>query len=179
MWRNKLNQDNTQNNRSWYLVYTKPKQERLSQENLQRQSYETYLPLIRERKRRQGKITQVVEPMFSRYLFIRLNTVTDNWGPIRSTLGVTGIVRFGAQPTAIPENLIQSIRAKDDEEGIHSATVQQLNEGDKVRIAEGPMYGYEGIFVNKNNQERVTILLNIIGKPTKVDLCEAQLERIS
>ena len=179
MWRKQLNQTNTQNHRSWYLVYTKPKQERLSQENLQRQGYETYLPLIRGRKRRQGKITQVIEPMFSRYIFIKLNTVTDNWSPIRSTLGVTGIVRFGLQPTAIPENLIKAIKAKDNEEGIQDAAVQQLNEGDKVRIAEGPMYGYEGIFVNKSNQERVTILLDIIGKPTRVELCETQLERIS
>jgi len=174
-----LSQASKQNHRSWYLVYTKPRQERLSQENLQRQGYETYLPLIRERKRRQGKITQVVEPMFSRYLFIRLNTVTDNWGPIRSTLGVTGIVRFGTQPTSISKDLINSIKAKDDEQGLQTVDVHILNEGDKVRIAEGPMYGYEGIFVNKNNQERVTILLDIIGKPTRVDLCEAQLERIS
>jgi len=74
-------------------------------------------------------------------LFIRLNMITDNWGPIRSTIGVTGIVRFGLQPTEVPENLIRTLQAKDDEEGIQNTMIQILNTGDKVRIAEGPMYG--------------------------------------
>ncbi len=174
-----MKQNSMDNQRSWYLVYTKPKQEKLSQENLQRQGYETYLPLMRERKRRRGKIVQAIEPMFSRYLFIRLNTVTDNWSPIRSTLGVTGIVRFGLQPTEVPEILIKTIQAKDNEDGIQNTATPQLNAGDKIRIAEGPMSGYEGLFIDKNSLERVTVLLDIIGKSTKVNVSEAQLERIS
>ena len=92
--------------RCWYLLCTKRRQEKLAQENLRRQGYETYLPLMRERRRRKGKIFNVIEPMFSSYLFIRLNKSTDNWSPIRSTLGVSQIVRFGACPAFVSDDLI-------------------------------------------------------------------------
>lgn len=162
--------------RSWYLVYTKPRQERLAKENLDRQGYETYLPLIRNRQRRQGKYVISVEPLFSRYLFIRLNTVSDNWGPIRSTVGVSAIVRFGGQATQVPERLINYIQANDDENGIQNTPIKEIGCGSKVRIIDGPMKGYEGIFRGKTGKERAVVLHDIIGNSTKLELPEAQLE---
>ena len=90
---------------AWYLLYSKPRQEGVAVENLKRQGYETYLPLIRTRRRRQGQYVSLVEPMFPRYLFIHLSDQTDNWGPIRSTLGVSGLVRFGDLPAQVPGRL--------------------------------------------------------------------------
>ena len=55
---------------AWYLLYSKPRQEGVAVENLKRQGYETYLPLIRTRRRRQGQYVSLVEPMFPRYLLI-------------------------------------------------------------------------------------------------------------
>ena len=47
------NQNNS--NRSWYLVVSKPQSEFKAQENLLRQGYETYLPLVQNTRRRNGK----------------------------------------------------------------------------------------------------------------------------
>ncbi len=58
---------------AWYLVYTKPRQERTAQFNLVRQGYEAYLPLFKGRRRQQGRKVSAVEPMFPRYLFLSLN----------------------------------------------------------------------------------------------------------
>lgn len=56
----------------WYLVHTKPKQEKYALENLQRQGYECYLPLLLSERIRQGILMVTDEPLFPRYLFIRL-----------------------------------------------------------------------------------------------------------
>ncbi|MEE8263278.1 MAG: transcription termination/antitermination NusG family protein, partial [Gammaproteobacteria bacterium] len=40
--------------KGWYLIYSKPRQERLALENLRRQNYEAYLPLMQHRRRRKG-----------------------------------------------------------------------------------------------------------------------------
>ena len=117
--------------------------------------------------------------MFSRYLFIRLNKVTDNWGPIRSTIGVTDIVRFGGQPTVVPDNLVNCIRDNEDESGIQITETQEFSRGNKVQIVEGPMNGYEGIFVGRTGKERAIVLLDVIGKQTYLELPEAQLELTS
>lgn len=58
---------------SWYLIHSKPRQEDLALDNLQRQGYECYLPLISIEKLRRKLLVPADEPLFSRYFFIRLD----------------------------------------------------------------------------------------------------------
>ena len=58
--------------KSWYLVHTKIRQEAVALANLQRQGFECFLPLIWVEKLRRGNLQVVQEPLFPRYLFIRL-----------------------------------------------------------------------------------------------------------
>ena len=94
----------------WYVIHTKPRQEQRALENLQRQGFEAWLPMIELEKVRRSRLTRVTEPMFSRYLFIRLDTTQTNWSPIRSTLGVSKLVSFGNVPAAVPDALIDMLR---------------------------------------------------------------------
>ena len=151
----------------WYLIYSKPRQEALAKENLERQGYSTYLPLLRTPRRRLSRRIIRIEPMFPRYLFIHLDTESDNWAPIRSTVGVTNLVRFGMAPSPVPDDLIKVLRDRDDSTGVQDIPMHEFKEGDKVRIEEGPFMGYEGIFLAKTSQERVLVLLDIVGKSAK------------
>ena len=67
--------------RTWYLVQSKPRNEARALENLLRQGYETYLPLIEVERLQRGKLLKKQEPLFSRYLFLHLEEGNDNWGP--------------------------------------------------------------------------------------------------
>lgn len=162
--------------KSWYLIQTKTRQERIAQENLERQGYETYLPFAEIRRRKRGRTVRVVDPMFPRYLFIHLSDETDDWRPIRSTLGVTTLVRFGQVPARIPDNLIASLRNRENEQGVQIIETPEFQSGTKIRIAEGPMEGYEGIFQSQTSKERVTILLQIAEKTISVQLTPDQIE---
>lgn len=162
--------------KSWYLVYTKPRQETLAQANLERQDYGVYLPKVRQLRRRQGKQEAVVEPLFPRYLFINLDTQSDNWGPIRSTFGVSSLVRFGSEPAQVPDALVAHLKAQEGQEGLHDWAVPKINVGDKVRVAEGPLKGYEGILLAKSGHERVILLLELLGKEVCAHLAALQIE---
>ena len=164
---------------AWYLLYSKPQQERVALENLLRQGYETYLPLIRNRKRRQSRYVQVVEAMFPRYLFVHLSDETDNWGPIRSTIGVSGIVRFGARAANVPDDLIRVLRTADDPDGIQTLTQPPLRSGDRVRIVDGPLVGYEAVFEARSGRERVLVLLKIAGHSARLQVGGSQIEPLS
>ncbi len=146
--------------RAWYLIYSKPQRERLALENLERQGYPSYLPLIRNRRRRKGRYASIIEPMFPRYLFVHLSDETDNWGPIRSTIGVANMVRFGMQAARVPDSLIEMMQER-DEEGVQTLTPPELEPGDQVRIVEGVMAGYEAIFQARTSKERVVLLLQL------------------
>lgn len=153
--------------RRWYLVYTKPRQERVARTNLERQGYETYLPLMRKSLRRRGRRTTSIVPMFPRYLFIHLDQSTDNWGPIRSTLGVVSVVRFGHEPARAPDGLVSYLHTREDKEGVQTLPTQEIRPGTKVRIAEGAFMGYEGVYLARSSRERVVVLLQLCGRPAR------------
>jgi transcriptional antiterminator RfaH len=108
--------------------------------------------------------------MFPRYLFIHLDSETDNWGPIRSTLGVVSIVRFGQRPANVPDALVQLLRSHEDLQGIQIITPDDLKPGTRVRVTDGSFTGYEGIFEAKSSRQRVVVLLDIMGRVTRTSL---------
>lgn len=155
---------------AWYLVYSKPQQERVAVDNLARQGYHTYLPLLRVRRRRAGRYVSVIEPMFPRYLFIHLDDTTDNWGPIRSTVGVANLVRFANRAARVPDDLVAALREREDERGIQSVDPPALKPGDRVRIEEGVFSGYEAIFQASSTKSRVLLLLELAGKSARIQI---------
>jgi len=161
--------------KNWYLIYTKPQKELVARENLERQGYKVYLPMARLRRRRMGKGTTRIEPLFPRYIFIRLDTKTDNWSPIRSTLGVSNLVKFGMYPSAVPDALIELLYDRCDEEGIQDIAPDEYKEGEAIRVVEGPMTGLEGVFLAKTSSDRVMVLLDIVGKHTRVSMTTEKL----
>ena len=162
--------------RSWYLVYCKPRQETVARENLARQRYATYLPFMHVVRRRRGKRLTLVEPMFPRYLFIHLNSQTDNWAPIRSTLGVVSVVRFGRSAARVPDKLIAALRSREDAQGIQILPVEEYKPGSRVRITQGSFAGYEGIFQAANGRDRVTVLLDVLGRNARTTVDTASIE---
>ena len=130
---------------NWYLIHTKIRQERVALENLERQGFECFLPLIRAEKLRRGALQVVQEPLFPRYLFIRLGTglESQSWTPIRSTVGVSRLVTFGQTPAKIEDELIAQLQVKTD-----SAEVQlrHFEPGEQVVVTDGPFVGVEAIY---------------------------------
>ena len=103
----------------WYAIHTKARQEYVAMENLVRQSYEVFLPLIRQSRRRRGRWQAVTEPLFPGYLFSRLDLEADNIAPIRSTRGVAGLVRFGGLPCPVPADVVENLQSlQESEEGV-------------------------------------------------------------
>ena len=151
------------------------KQEALALTNLSRQGFECYMPMLRLQKIRQRKTALVAEPMFPRYLFIRLDTSGSgqSWSPIRSTLGVNQLVRFGGQPAKVDGQLIDLIRSR--EQGTHEQAL--FSAGDNVTVADGPFAGLEAIYQNTDAESRSMILLNILSKPVTMHIDTASLRR--
>jgi transcriptional antiterminator RfaH len=148
----------------------------LAQENLMHQGYVVYLPRLLLMCKRQGRQVAVIEPLFPRYLFIHLNTQSDNWGPIRSILGVASLVRFGSEPAKVPDGFIAHPKAHEGLKGLHEWAAPKVTVGDRLRVAEGSLKGYEGILLAKSGAARVMLLLDILGKEVRAHLSLGQIE---
>ena len=154
---------------SWYAVHSKPRQEEQAQQQLQRQGYATYLPRMRLRKRRRGKWAKVVEPLFPRYLFIRVDASEQSLAPVRSTLGVAGLVRFGHLLRPVPDAIIDYLKQQEYAgTGLRSDDACPHQPGDEVEILEGPFAGLSGIFQTATGEERALVLLELLGRQNPI-----------
>ena len=147
----------------WYVAYTKPKQETIAQDNLQRQKYHVRLPLVRKVVRRQVAL----EPLFPRYIFLQPSSAEQSLSPVRSTTGVSSIIRFGMELAVLSEESCQRImdfaQAQQDG-GLESLlSVQGIHVGDKVLVKSGPFSGLEGL-VSAIAKDRVLVLMSLLGK---------------
>ena len=150
---------------AWYLIHSKPQQEGTALAHLERQGFEAFLPRMRRQVRHAGRWREKVEAMFPRYLFVRLDAAEQDWAPIRSTVGVSRLVRFGAEPARVPEGLVEALRARADEAGIVQVeATADFSPGQRVRVLEGPFAGLEGIIQAKSARDRVDLLLSIVGQ---------------
>jgi transcriptional antiterminator RfaH len=162
-------------NLPWYVVHTKVRQEQLASDNLLRQGYSVYLPRIKILKRVRGCQQAQHEPLFPRYMFFQPESADHSIAPVRSTLGVTTIVRFGQAAAVMRAETLSAIR---DFEALRNMApdreISPFQPGERVRIVAGPLVGMEGL-ISEASQERVTVLMQLLGQDTKVSVSQHQL----
>lgn len=161
----------------WYLVHTKPRQERAALENLERQGYQCYLPTLRLEKLRRGALSVADAPLFPRYLFIRLGQgeSAQSWAPIRSTKGVSRLVSFGSQPAKVADELIEALHAQETVAQIKPARL--FEPGEKVRLTEAPFAGIEAVYDMPDGDHRVVVLIELLAKQVRVQVSPASLRK--
>jgi transcriptional antiterminator RfaH len=163
----------------WYLAYTKPRQEQIALINLEQQAFEAYLPLYKKFKKTEQGPVALFEPMFPRYILFRPGKPEQSISAVRSTKGVANIVRFGFEPAILQDALVQRIRQLEQDR--NHATLQDISnfqQGQTVRLKHTALGGVEGL-VQSVSSKRVAVLLEILGRPTVVQLAHHQLEASS
>ena len=167
----------------WYLLASKPREEERARINLDQQGYHTYLPLVKRERRRHGKSNIHTEALFPRYLFIQLDRENDNWAPIRSTFGVSGLVGFGSRHInyiPIPDSVIAQLQSHEDEFGLHNLEkAEWFNKGDCVHITSGPFANINGVFMMDDGLHRSMVLIEMLGKQQHITVESAQLAAYS
>ena len=149
--------------KKWYVIYTKSRKEKVALQNLNAQGYDAHLPLIKLEKIIRHKKAIVEEPLFPRYLFIRLDEqASQDWLPIRSTIGVSQMVKFGNLLAQLPDEVMEVIL------NLHAQPVTPtISSGDSVIINDGPFKGVEALFSHFDGDQRAVLLLNLLEKTVK------------
>ena len=153
---------------AWYAVMCKPRQEALAETNLANQGYQVFLPRLATQARRAGKWLETIEPLFPRYLFISPKDERQSLAPVRSTLGVASLVKFGSQPASVPSEVVESLRARHDADTGACASKSLFAPDAPVTFQSGPFAGLEGVFAAESADARVFVLLEFLGKVNKV-----------
>lgn len=153
----------------WYVVHTQPQNETRAEINLRRQGFATYLPLYQRTRRHARKTETVARPLFPRYLFVGLDLARDRWRAIQSTFGVSNLVISGDTPLAMPDGVVEQIRARESGEGFVTLGLPAgIGPGSRVRLIEGIFADSKGILERIADDRRVAILLELLGREVRV-----------
>ena len=154
----------------WYLVHTKQSSETLARANLERQGYAVYFPRLMQPARRCGRWQERIVPLFPGYMFLHLSEGCQPLAPVRSSIGVSSVVRFGSNYAVVPDQVVRDLQARaDPQSGLHRMSRPPLlTSGTGVKITMGPFGGLEGIFEREAGAERVIVLLKLLGRDTSV-----------
>lgn len=153
----------------WYVAQTRPHSENKASEHLRRQGFDVYLPRYLKQRRHARRVDTVAVPLFPNYLFVAVDLSTQRWLSIQSTIGVARLVRDGDRPAPVPQQVIDTLRSHEDENGlIRLRRAPRFAPGDKVRVVEGAFSECLGLYEGMSGEARVKILLELLGRKVRV-----------
>jgi len=163
--------------KNWYLVFTKPQREALVHRQLEERGLETFFPYL-QIDRGYGRGVRI-ESFFPNYLFVHVNLTHKEANGLMWLVGVRNLVTFDEQPTPIPLPVIEALQTRlmPYTDKVLDKVALIFKPGDAVSVIGGPFAGLEGVFQQGlNGNQRVQILLNVLGNATRVELSARHLE---
>jgi transcriptional antiterminator RfaH len=153
----------------WYVVQTQVNSEAKAAQNLLRQGFDIYLPRYLKRRHHARKVDFAARPLFPRYMFVAIDMATQRWRSIQSTFGVSRLVTNGDDPAIVPEGVIHALKAREDDKGfVRLDSKPAFAPGDKVRVLAGAFIDNAGLFSGLADHDRVSILLDMLGRKVRV-----------
>jgi transcriptional antiterminator NusG len=188
-------QDLKDANRRWHLVQISQQAFSLAKEQLEWARYSIYAPLAREmvkpksrqlplgqRKNRHLFARERLSPYFGAYRFVRFDPKFDPWHDLFKLVGVHGIGCAGNVPVAMPDTLIESLQAKEQNGAIPvDVSVKALfyKVGEQVRVTDGPFVGFTGTVERVDENGRIRLLLALFSALTPVELTADDVDKVS
>lgn len=153
---------------SWFVAKTKPGAEIRALQHLERQKFAVYLPRYLRRVSHARRVSWQPRPLFPSYLFVATSAEQLRWRAINSTIGVSHLISDERGPLPVPSGVVDDIRRSEDEKGLVLAGRRlPFERGEEVQIMSGPFADHVGWFECATDDERVVILLDLLGRQIK------------
>lgn len=173
----------------WYILKVQSNREDSIADALQRRiaiaglgDYfdEIIVPTEKVSEFKAGKKRIVKRKIYPGYIVVHMELNDDTWFLVRETPGIGDFTGSGGKPTPmLPHEVNKIVSKPDDMAPEQIKNVIPFNQGDRVRIKEGTFENFEGDVDNIDTANgRVTIMINIFGRSTPVELEYYQAEKL-
>ena len=175
----------------WYIVHTYSGQEdrvkknldlRIQSLDMQDRIFQVVVPTEEEVIFKDGKRKSEQRKLFPGYILVQMNMDDESWYVVRNTPGVTGFISteddYDSRPKPVPleDSQLESI-LKQSESGPARIKIG-LQNGDTVRITEGPFIDFVGAVGDVDESKgKVRVLVSFFGREPPGELDFLQVER--
>lgn len=152
----------------WIVVNTHIYKEAMAQNNLERQGFIIYCPMIRKSIRHARQTQDVLRPLFPSYLFVHFRSnLMQHWRPMMSTHGVRSVIQCGDRPSLLDNAFIEGLKAR-EVEGVITRPAASYEIGQKVRIEGGPFDGILATIIELSEKDRLIVLMDLLKRSVRV-----------
>jgi transcriptional antiterminator NusG len=129
-----------------------------------------------------GKRRIVKKKLYPGYIMVNMAINDDTWFAVRETSGIGDFTGSAGRPAPMnPADVERILKlGKDEEDGDQQVkTAIPFNVGDRVRVKDGYFQNFEGDVEGVDEANgRVTVMINIFGRSTPVELEHWQIESV-
>jgi transcriptional antiterminator RfaH len=153
--------------KEWFILQFKSNLYRQATKNLNQQGFETFLPLFNTTSRNVSRFINSTRPLFPGYMFITFDRAETEWHKINNTYGVSRLITFNSILKSIPTTFVDSLIKRYDSSG-NLIPMVKIKKGNKVKISEGPFANFIATIEEYESDERTWILMDLMGRKTKI-----------
>jgi transcriptional antiterminator NusG len=129
-----------------------------------------------------GKRKIVKKKIYPGYILVNMSINDETWFLVRETPGIGDFTGSAGKPTPMLQHdvdrILRTSKVIEDEAG-QVRTAIPFKSGDRVRVKEGYFQNFEGdVDAIDQANGRVTVMINIFGRSTPVELEHWQIEKV-
>ena len=153
--------------KGWFILQFKPNSHHRAVKNLNRQGFETFLPLHDTTSRKLSQFISTTKPLFPGYMFIRFDRSDSEWHKINNSYGVSRLITFNSIIKSIPTSFVDSLMKRYDSSG-KLIPLQKLKKGDQVTVLNGPFAKFIATVEEYESDQRIWVLMDLMGRKAKI-----------
>ena len=161
--------------KEWFVIQFKPNSHYQAVKNLNRQGFETFLPLHEIILRKASLFVKSTKPLFPGYMFVSFDKTELKWHKIKNTYGVSRLITFNSKLKSIPTIFIDNLMMRYDLSG-KLLPIEKLKKGDQVKVLEGPFADFIATVETYETEQRIWILMDLMGRKTKIQTSSDTLQ---
>lgn len=173
----------------WYILKIQSNREESIREGLQRRVKiagldkffgDVIVPTEMVTEFKAGKKRVVKRKLYPGYLVVHMEINEETWFLVRETPGIGDFTGASGRPSPMLPHEISRIVARQEEKSVEAPKLKiNFRQGDRVKINDGTFENFEGeVDAIDQTNGRVTVMINIFGRSTPVELEYWQIEAV-
>ena len=162
---------------NWYLLQTKPNAHVMACENLRRQGFDVFSPLISKTTKKNSKFLDIKTPLFPGYLFLGTSIDQVPWKSINGTRGVSKAVTLDGVYRSVSAHIIEGLQQRCDERG-GFRSLDDIELGDRAKIERGPFSEFICTVDQIKDDQRAWVLIDLLQQQTRAEVSLDDVSKI-
>ena len=164
--------------KEWFILQFKANSHLQAAQNLNQQGFETFLPSYNLTSRKTSRFISTTKPLFPGYMVVRFDKIKSDWHKINYTHGVSRLITFNSIVKSVPTIVIDNLMIRYDSSGV-LLPLNKLEKGNQVKILNGPFTSFIATIETYDTDQRIWVLMDLMGRQTKLQTSADSLQLVN